>query len=568
MRLEKANGKSPMKTRMANIWVWCLAVASTMTVGGTFDRLALAAVTIADSPAAPAAPSAPASPDATENEREHERDGASRDSGDSAKASLKLPGVKVEFSGHFDDTDIVRVFSDAKVTSGEDVPNVVVVFGDARVDGHVHGRVVVVGGDLTLNGTVDQNVVVVCGSAKFGPHATVDEEAVVVLGELDQAPGAKVRGQTTEVNFVRFAPFLRNIGHWVKNGLLFGRPLPPDNRLAWVVFGLHTLIYLLIALLLPKPVETCAAILRKNGGMAFVAGMVAMVMAGPLWVIVIASGIGLLLTPFLFCAVVGAILLGKTATFQFLGGQLFRLSPESPSRRWLLGTFVGMMLVGLLYMIPIFGLLLWGLLMTMSLGTVVLALLEAFRASRAERASRMPPPRPLSSSAYAGPNPAGTSADGQASPIDAEVVNGEAGPQSSAGRTAGGTYAAPEAMTLPRAGFWIRFSAAFLDFILLIWILHFFNGFGVVMWGAYHVAMWRWKQTTVGGIVCGLKVVRLDGRPIDFATALVRAAASMFSVLPLFLGFFWAGWSAERQSWHDKIAGTTIVKTPRGVTLV
>jgi len=29
------------------------------------------------------------------------------------------------------------------------------------------------------------------------------------------------------------------------------------------------------------------------------------------------------------------------------------------------------------------------------------------------------------------------------------------------------------------------------------------------------------------------------------------------------LGFFWAGWSREKQSWHDKIADTIIVKLPK-----
>ena len=68
--------------------------------------------------------------------------------------------------------------------------------------------------------------------------------------------------------------------------------------------------------------------------------------------------------------------------------------------------------------------------------------------------------------------------------------------------------------------------------------------------------------------VCNLKVVRLDGRPMDVGVALVRALGSIFSFLALGIGFFWAGWSSERQSWHDKIAGTTIVKVPKGIPLI
>jgi uncharacterized RDD family membrane protein YckC len=85
---------------------------------------------------------------------------------------------------------------------------------------------------------------------------------------------------------------------------------------------------------------------------------------------------------------------------------------------------------------------------------------------------------------------------------------------------------------------------------------------------AYHVGMWAWKGTTLGGIVLGLKVVRLDGRPLDWSVALVRALSCFVSLAAFGLGFFWASWSAERQSWHDMIAGTTIVKLAKTVPLI
>jgi uncharacterized RDD family membrane protein YckC len=87
-------------------------------------------------------------------------------------------------------------------------------------------------------------------------------------------------------------------------------------------------------------------------------------------------------------------------------------------------------------------------------------------------------------------------------------------------------------------------------------------------WIAYHIAMWTWRATTMGGIVLGLKLVRLDGKEISFPVALVRGLACCLSAFPLFLGFFWAGWDAERQSWHDKIAGTVIVREPKGSPLI
>ena len=72
----------------------------------------------------------------------------------------------------------------------------------------------------------------------------------------------------------------------------------------------------------------------------------------------------------------------------------------------------------------------------------------------------------------------------------------------------------------------------------------------------------------MGGVVLNLKVVRLDNQPVTFAVALVRGLASMLSFLVFFLGFFWIIVDRDKQSWHDKIAGTVVIRTPRAMPLV
>jgi len=73
---------------------------------------------------------------------------------------------------------------------------------------------------------------------------------------------------------------------------------------------------------------------------------------------------------------------------------------------------------------------------------------------------------------------------------------------------------------------------------------------------------------TVGGVVLRLQVVRQDGGPLTFLVALVRALAAAFSAVVLFLGFFWIAWDNDKQGWHDKIAGTVVVRLPRSMPLV
>jgi uncharacterized RDD family membrane protein YckC len=135
------------------------------------------------------------------------------------------------------------------------------------------------------------------------------------------------------------------------------------------------------------------------------------------------------------------------------------------------------------------------------------------------------------------------------------------------------------AATLPRAGFWIRVAAALLDTILLgLLILMFealFHGLRVhpgeafPLWVVlYSVCMWATKATTIGGIICGLRVVRLDDRPVDWSVAIVRALGGFLSLAVVGLGFIWVAFDDEKQSWHDKIAGTTIVRVPKGTPLL
>jgi uncharacterized RDD family membrane protein YckC len=84
---------------------------------------------------------------------------------------------------------------------------------------------------------------------------------------------------------------------------------------------------------------------------------------------------------------------------------------------------------------------------------------------------------------------------------------------------------------------------------------------------AYGVAFWAWKGTSLGGIVCNLRLVRANGAPLSFADALVRGLASVLSFAALGIAFLWMLRDPLQQTWHDRIAGTYVVKVPRDYPL-
>lgn len=154
------------------------------------------------------------------------------------------------------------------------------------------------------------------------------------------------------------------------------------------------------------------------------------------------------------------------------------------------------------------------------------------------------------------------------------------------------------------AGFWLRFVAYIIDYIILYVISGFVilpilaavglgvgastSGFdmnsmtegdimamataigGAIFAGGlisfainilYYTFMESSKfQATVGKLVLGLKVTDASGGKLDFVKALIRQLAKIVSGIILMIGYIMAGFTEKKQALHDMIAGTLVVK--------
>lgn len=128
-----------------------------------------------------------------------------------------------------------------------------------------------------------------------------------------------------------------------------------------------------------------------------------------------------------------------------------------------------------------------------------------------------------------------------------------------------------EAQTVEAVGFGERFVAYIVDMVIGIVVSVFigliFGGTALQMivglaYGiAYYVGFWTTTGATPGKMLMGLQVVgRETGQVIDVGTAILRYIGYIVSVIPLFLGFFWIIWDENNEGWHDKIAGTRVIK--------
>jgi uncharacterized RDD family membrane protein YckC len=461
--------------------------------------------------------------------------------------------------------EMVTVFGNSTVT-GEVGRELTTVFGNAKMSGRVRREMVTVFGDVEINGQVDRNVVVVFGSLKLGPNAVLNGDCMTFFGKIDRDEAAVLMRDAVE-----FLPWLASLQNYIISGPLLGRLLPPGSMLAWIVVVFHFILYFLVAVVLPKPTAAGVRQLSDNFLLCFGVGLLTMILLAPLILILIATGIGILLLPFIGLAKIIFMVLGKTSVLEFFGLQILRRYRSDPDNRPIEAFSMGFLLVTLLYMIPFVGLLVWIVLRPLALGAAVLAVFRSVKRNgngtsapgipvrstpdnTAE--SKTPPASPASYNVPPPPNAEDT-AQANAEPISPSTASMEFAEP-----------AEPDTIMMQRAGFWIRLAATALDAILLVWFSLFTYQYFLILWLAYHIAMWAWKGTTIGGIICKIKVVRLDGSPVNWGVSLVRSLSSFFSLVILGLGFFWAGWTRNRQSWHDIIAGTVIVRVPQSIALI
>ena len=66
---------------------------------------------------------------------------------------------------------------------------------------------------------------------------------------------------------------------------------------------------------------------------------------------------------------------------------------------------------------------------------------------------------------------------------------------------------------------------------------------------------------TPGKMLLKLRVVQPSGEPIGFGTAFLRWVGYIISSAVVLIGFLWVVFDRKRQGWHDKIAGTVVVRT-------
>ena len=300
-------------------------------------------------------------------------------------------------------------------------------------------------------------------------------------------------------------------------------------------------------------------------------------------------------------AAIGALQPSQVAVTRWLGSSVVHEDEPENKLQVARSILVGFVIIVITYMVPLVGIVAWLTIGVLGLGAATASL---FKALRRENPSAPKAPRKGAAPVAAGPS-AGAGGMVRDVPVEgaSTVYGAEAGgmpagatpafataagyPPSEAAPAPGyapayagaAAAAAPVAggfdlLAMPRATFWRRVAAAFLDFVLVMIVFQMMDLRGrrdefwfCALLVAYLATLWTWRGTTIGGIIAHLRVVRTDGFALSGVDSLIRAVSSLFSAFMLGIGFLWILKDQDRQGWHDKIAGTYVVVVPRSAPL-
>ena len=87
------------------------------------------------------------------------------------------------------------------------------------------------------------------------------------------------------------------------------------------------------------------------------------------------------------------------------------------------------------------------------------------------------------------------------------------------------------------------------------------NAVGGLVGLLYFIGFWSLRGQTPGMMPFRLRVVKAaDGTRPDWVVSLLRYVGLIISIAVVFIGVIWVAFDGRKQGWHDKIAGTLVVR--------
>jgi hypothetical protein len=243
--------------------------------------------------------------------------------------------------------------------------DVALIGGNLEITGVVNGDVALIGGNLTISGTIHGDIVIVGGQASLKESALVKGDIAAIGGNVEKEPGAEITGTVTNnAPPVIDLPQAPNVPDAPNPGNLPGRPeirvnVNPFWEAASVIgrAAAVALIGMLLSLFLQPQLDRVSETIIRQPMIAGGYGLLTIIVA-PVAIVILAITIILIPVALLAALVVPlAWIFGMIAFGQEVGDRFTKAIHQTwaPVLTVGFGTFVLVLAVGLIGMIPCVG---------------------------------------------------------------------------------------------------------------------------------------------------------------------------------------------------------------------
>jgi hypothetical protein len=263
---------------------------------------------------------------------------------------------------------------DISVRRGEDVGELVVFHGSARVAGVVHGDVIVVDGRIEVTGQVSGSVVSINGPVTVGPNAQVLGD-VVARDPVQVADGARIGGRIRQGSAFTFRTPIELFGPYA----------------AWLAITVSTLVLgALLVLIAPRGADAVSSTALRFPLASAAVGLGVFVGLPILGVLALVSLVGLPLGLALLFGLLLVYSIGFVWSVVTVGRAIWR-APRTP---WL-ALVIGWAIVAAVSAVPYVGGVVWFVGAVLGLGAMTLAAWRARGGGGRHRAGARPITEPV-----------------------------------------------------------------------------------------------------------------------------------------------------------------------------
>jgi len=265
------------------------------------------------------------------------------------------------------------------IAEGETVHEAVVYGGNLTMNGVTEGDAVALGGNIEVTGHVMANVVAIGGNVHLSSTAVVDGDATAIGGNVSKEEGASVHGNTASVGSV--GPIHVDVPNVIKKVLpprVIGPTVAQDDEVRvhasgffgfLVFFAASFGLAFLAVLLFPERIKRIQTELRADPLRCGLTGIVGSMAVAAMSILMAVTLIGIPLSILLWIIYGVALVMGIAPVANEIGNRLpwFKGSRRTEAAVLAMGTLV----LSLVWIVPIMGKLVIGVLSMVTLGAII-----------------------------------------------------------------------------------------------------------------------------------------------------------------------------------------------------